>query len=194
MASVSLGIQKILLLMGGHHLVSGLLTGCAIVWMILFWREQSPLWLSKLLGVFILVRFAIPIAVLTTDVIFKYTLASDYRDQQSSLDIAIQQIEENSPKGSMIGSSTVQPPPAEAKGFFANPKEWIAAHTPSFDSVYEPTKKKYEAVKKSAEQIPERIITLIAIFLLQTAIIPIGVLWALYKAARHFMVFRPATP
>ncbi len=194
MASVALGTQKILLLMGGHHAVSGLLTACAVVWLLLFWRERSPLWLSKLLGVFILVRFVMPIAVLTTDVIFKYTLAGDYREQQTSLELATRQIEANSPKAPTTGSSTDQPPAAQAKGFFANPKEWIEAHTPSFDAIYEPTRKKYEAIKQSAEQIPEGIIKLIVIFLFQTALIPIGVLWALYMTARHFMVFRPTTP
>ena len=48
----------------------------------------------------------------------------------------------------------------------------------------------YDAIKKTLETLPERIVKVIVIFLLQTMIIPILLLWTLYKIAVG--VARPA--
>jgi uncharacterized membrane protein len=41
----------------------------------------------------------------------------------------------------------------------------------------------FEAIKASVKDLPERIVRLIVVFLLQTMIIPIVLLWALYRLA-----------
>jgi hypothetical protein len=42
---------------------------------------------------------------------------------------------------------------------------------------------RFDEIRKSAEQLPNRVTTLIAIFFLQTILIPVVLLWALYRIA-----------
>ena len=41
----------------------------------------------------------------------------------------------------------------------------------------------FDSIKTAAENLPERIIKIIVIFVMQTIVIPIVLLWALYKIA-----------
>ena len=46
-------------------------------------------------------------------------------------------------------------------------------------------KLRFEQLKHAAERATENIVRLIAIFLLQTLVLPLLLLWALYGVARH---------
>lgn len=61
MASVVFGTQKILLAIGGHWLVSTLVSVFTVIWAILVWFDKSPSWMSRVVLVLMMVRFAIPV-------------------------------------------------------------------------------------------------------------------------------------
>ena len=65
LASVAFGIQKFLISIGGHFLISTALTVTTFIWLYLNLRENYvPTWLSRSLVIFLMLRFAIPVALI----------------------------------------------------------------------------------------------------------------------------------
>ncbi|MBE0475171.1 hypothetical protein [Rhodoferax sp.] len=62
-------------------------------------------------------------------------------------------------------------------------KSWMERLKERFSSAMPNVNLDYDSIKKTLENLPERIVKVIVIFLLQTMIIPIVLLWALYKIA-----------
>ncbi len=69
-------------------------------------------------------------------------------------------------------------------------KSWMEKFKERLSSAMPNVNLDYDAIKKTLETLPERIVKVIVIFLLQTMIIPILLLWTLYKIAVG--VARPA--
>ena len=71
-ASISFGIQHILLSIGGHWLMSLALTSVTVLWGVCFFRRSIiPAWATKLLVITIVVRFAVPTVTMGTEVLFQ---------------------------------------------------------------------------------------------------------------------------
>lgn len=167
-ACVAFGIQKVLIGIGGYWLISLLVTAVTLGWAWLYFRQQqAPAWLSKLLVVLLMVRFAIPMATIGTDLLWQKFLARDYESSQQTIDLASDQTAKLIPPVS---------PVVENQGLLEKMKDWI----PQSADV----KARFDRLKQSAEQSVEHIIKLIVIFLLQTLVIPLLLLWALYGVAR----------
>ena len=182
-ASVAFGIQKILLAVGGHFAVSAVVSAVLILWAWLALSDRSVTWVSRLVLVLLMIRFAVPLVTLGSDLIFQKVLAQQYQQQQSSLDLAARDV-----------ASRVPQPPAPAGDAPSSLLDKLRSAVkdqvkdlPSLPSV------NFEAIKKSVEQIPERIVSLIGIFLAQTIIIPIILLWALYRLSFGLLLAGPAT-
>lgn len=167
-ASVAFGIQKVLVSVGAHWLISLLLSAVAAWWALLFWRrQQTPAWLAQALVVLLMVRFAIPVATLGSDLVFQQFLARDYESSQQVLDhTAIQ-----------IDKTAVATAPPENQGLVDQLKGWAGSQTDTW-------KARFEAVKQAAEQATQHVIKLMVIFILQTLVAPLAMLWGLYALAR----------
>ena len=75
--------------------------------------------------------------------------------------------------------ATLNPPgsaASEGSGLVEKMKEWFSQN--------KDVKMRFEELKKTAEQATEHIIKLMVIFLLQTLVIPLLLLWSLYGALR----------
>ncbi len=59
-ASVAFGIQKILLAVGGHFAVSAVVSAVLILWAWLALSDKSVTWVSRLVLVLLMIRFAVP--------------------------------------------------------------------------------------------------------------------------------------
>ncbi|MBI4996091.1 MAG: hypothetical protein HZC22_04175 [Rhodocyclales bacterium] len=168
-ASVAFGVEKALMVFGGHWLVSALLTVALLAWAGLsLHRQRIPAWLSRLLLILLMVRFAVPAVTLGSDLLFERFLAADYAASQQAIDLAAGQIEKTQPP--------VAAPAADA-GVLDRMKGWLAEKNLDAGA-------RLEALKQSAEKITEQVINLIVIFLLQTLVIPLLLLWAMYGAAK----------
>lgn len=176
-ASVSFGVQKMLIGIGGYWLVSLLLT-VAIVARAWFYlgKLQPPAWLTSVLVVLLLVRFAVPLTTLGSDWLFQEFLADDYRASQKVIDTASGQTAKLDPS---IGMTAADP------GLLEKMKGWLSQNVD--------LKARFEELKEAAEQAIEHMITLIVIFLLQTLVIPMLILWGLYHLARTAISW-PARP
>lgn len=168
-ASVAFGIQKILLAVGGHGVVSALVSVALLLWATLALLDRPQAWLSRIVLVLLMTRFAVPLVTLGSDLIFQQMLAPQYQAQQASLDLAVRDVASQVPQTKPAGDAPT--------GLFDKFKNAVKDQVKDLPSI------NFEAIKRSVEQLPERIIGLIGIFLAQTIIIPILLLWVLYRAS-----------
>jgi hypothetical protein len=194
-ASIAMGIQKVLLSIGSHWLISLLFTITAVIWTALYFRQkQCPGWLSKLLVVLLMTRFAIPVVAIGTDLVFQKFMAQDYQSSQQGI-ATVSGLSDNlkqptaappvhksifskilhwgKPAPIQPQSATVPPP---NRGALERIKEWFSQGTD--------LKSRLENLKQSSEEVTEKIIKLMVIFVLQTLVIPVALLWILYGLAR----------
>ncbi|MHB1248843.1 MAG: hypothetical protein ACYCZL_05515 [Polaromonas sp.] len=168
-ASVVFGIQKVLISIGGYWPLSLALSAAALGWSWLYFRrQQAPAWLSRMLVILLMLRFAIPVVTIGTDQLWQKFLAADYQASQQLIATAAGQVDKLGP--------TV-PTASESPGLMEQMKGWLSKTAD--------VKKNFEDLKQAAEQAIEHIIKLIVIFLLQTLVLPLLLLWALYGVAKR---------
>jgi ABC-type multidrug transport system fused ATPase/permease subunit len=178
-ASVAFGVQKVMLAIGAHMAISASVTVIAMLWATLFYLQKVPTWLSRLLVVLIMVRFAVPLVTVGSDWIFEQFLAEDYGKQLVALDATSGELSKLIPQTSQ--TPTVPQTPNEEKGLLDRMKDRAA------EMIAIP-KIELQAIKRSVELIPERVMRLIVVFLMQTIIVPIILLWALYRIAAEMVL------
>ncbi|HRO58852.1 MAG TPA: hypothetical protein PK177_06745 [Burkholderiaceae bacterium] len=168
MASVAFGVQKVLLAIGAHWIVTLLLSAIALAWLLCqIGARRSPSWLSRMLVVLLMARFAVPVVTIGGDLAFQHFLASDYQTSQQAIEATSGEASESPP--------AVQAP-APDRNLFERLKEWMAESGNVGARV--------DDLQKAAEQATEHIVRLMVIFILQTLVIPLLLLWAMYMLAR----------
>ena len=183
-ASVAFGIMKFSIAMGAFWPVSAALTVIGLAWLWAYVRRNTAfLWLSRLLLLLLMVRFAVPIVMLGTDILWQQFLAADYMATQQAIAGAVGQAAQLSPNDAAGGAGG---------SFLERARQWLSSATD--------VKAQFEGIRMAAERVTEQIVRLIVIFLLQTLIIPLVLLWALYGALRGLLAGlttsfgRPLTP
>ena len=175
-ASVAFGVQKVALAIGAHWLASAALTLVALAWATIdLRRHRPPDWLSRLLLVFVVIRFAVPVVVIGSEVLFERFMADDYRASQQGIEAVSLQLDQLDP-----------PPTAAEPALLERFKNWAAQQTD--------LKARYAQLKQAAEQTTERIIKLMVVFLLQTLVFPVALLWILWGVVRRFFEVPPNRP
>ena len=166
-ASVAFGVQKAIIAIGSYWLISAALTVVAVTWGFVYFRQRRVLpRLSKVLVVFLMVRFAVPVVVIGTDVIWQKFLAADYVATQGAIDSA-------SGQAQRLGPPVVA---GAESSLLERAKQWVSGVTD--------VKARFDDIKLAAERVTEQIIRLMVIFLLQTLILPVLLLWGLYAVVR----------
>lgn len=168
-ASVVFGVQKVLISIGSYWPISLLLTVAALGWAWCCFRQPPPsALLSRLLVILLMLRFAIPVVTIGTDLLWQKYLAADYAVSQNSISSASGQADKLSPS---------IPSTSENQGLMEKVKEWFSKNAD--------IKVHFQNLKDAVERATEHIIKLIVIFVLQTLVIPLLLLWALYGVARR---------
>ena len=166
-ASVAFGVQKVLVAIGAHWAISLLLTVIAGWWAIAFFRDRPmPHLLAQALVVLLMLRFAIPIATIGSDLLFQQFLAGDYAASQQVLDRTAVRVETASPAAAAPEASLID----RLKG-------WAGSQGTAW-------KERFDSLKQAAEQATEHVVRLIVIFILQTLVLPVAMLWGLLALAR----------
>lgn len=165
-ASVSFGIQLVLLNIGAHHLMSYLVCAVALAWIVVRWRHgRSPRWLQSALIGLLLVRFAVPLSAVANEGIYRVFMANEYQTALSGI--------EKSPTA--VVDATQEAPIAQ-EGWKDRIERWL----PKLPNL----KATYEQILKSASDWAERIVKLIALFVLQTIVLPLAFLFLAWRLAR----------
>ena len=172
-ACIALGAQKILINIGGHWIVSFLLTIAAFGWAWLYYRQQESIgWLSRILVILLMIRFAIPLVIIGTDVLTQKYLLAEYNQNQKVIDSAPKKVNEykdlvtKTPKSGLAGVRDA------LSNYLLKAKEAVDIES------------HYKGLQSAAEQWAKHIINLIVIFLLQTLIIPVMLIWILYEVVK----------
>ena len=144
-------------------------------------------------------RFAMPLVILGTDLIFEKFMVSEYKTSQQSIDNASEVVEEINISDNQVPTSQTQkaPTPKEEGIFNSIRSKFNEASDAIVDKTTTTLAKAKSAVdieahfkniQNKTEQWVEHIINLIVIFLLQTLIIPLLLLWIFYAIIRD--IFR----
>lgn len=168
-ASIAFGVQKALLAIGAHWMISATVTGVALLWIALYLRGSTSVWLSRLLLVLLVVRFAIPAIVIGSDWAFQHFLSPQYLDATKSIESVTKRVD-----------GAVEPPTAAAK-----PKDWITGIKDLFSissSLKNPVERLADLTKVVSD-LTDQLIRLMVVFVMQTVVLPIVLLWAILRLA-----------
>lgn len=169
-ASVSFGVQSALVAIGGHWLLSLLLSLAVAV--ALLWRQvrhvAAPALVHRALLLLLLLRFAVPLAALGSDAAFRWFLADRYQRSQAALTLSEAE----------VGTLAAAAAPAADSSVSARLQRWWDSAGDTFD-----VSKRLDALKAAATQVTENVVELIVVFLLQTLIVPTLLMWGLWRIA-----------
>jgi len=193
MASVAFGIEKLLLSIGSNWAVSAVVSGVALLWCFLFMARSSPPWLTRLLLALMFVRFVMPVTLIGSAWVFEHFSAQDYQQSQRSLDqtsLTLQAFADEevgrTPESAPPAADTKEEAPAPGVLDWIgqqidSAKDSVASTVAGIGDPTEAVSRRFEALKAAAESTAERIIHLIVVFLMQTVVVPLVLLWALYR-------------
>jgi len=175
--SVSFGIQLLLLHLGGSVLVSTLLTAAVLACAVLRWRRTKvPPWTWRLLAALVFVRFAVPLATSGSELAYRYAMASEYAAAQGQLEGAESAA---APAGPASGAADRS---AGSQGFWEILKA-VPKWGESKDDVQQ--RGRIEQLKARLDAAVEHLVRLVAIFAVQTVLLPllfVGLLGRLLSA------------
>jgi hypothetical protein len=224
-AAVAFGVQKVLLAMGAYWVISLAVTAVAVAWAALYLQDRAPQWLSRLLVVLLMVRFAIPVVTIGSDWAFQAFLASKYEQAQTSLvgvageaaksaikiaekgnkevtvpaqannGQAAAKVEQNNKEGGLLEKAKqrlglgTDKPASSVEGQSNNEGGWLDGFKQKLAGL--DVAGKLNALRRAVDKATDHIIDLMVVFLLQTIIIPLLLLWALSKVAGGLFLARP---
>lgn len=195
-ASVAFGMQLLLLNLGSGWVVSATVTAIALLWAALYFVGKSPQGLSRFLLVLLFIRFVIPVATIGSAAVFDHLLKTDYEINQQGIDLTSEQLK------TLSNATTAAPPvpsnsaPANDKSTWEKLKDSVTGTASAISGTFtNPLPKalaSYEELKQSAEQAAEKIVRLMVIFLMQTIVVPLLLVWGLYRLSAGVLVPRGA--
>lgn len=181
-ASIAFGVQKLLLAIGSTWPVSLLLTLAAALCLALLWRRKTaaptaapsktaplPGWSLRLLALLVIVRFAVPLVSIGNEMLFQAFLKHDYQQSQSVV-------------STWSNSQDNIATPAANQSALESMKGWLSKNADIRDRI--------EKLRTAAEETTEHLITLMAIYLLQTLLVPLGFMWLLIKGVGLLLTTR----
>jgi hypothetical protein len=199
MASVAFGIQKVLLAIGQYHWVKWVLMALIAVWGALYaFGKKGPRWLDQVLLLMLMVRFAIPVVAVGTDAIYTHFLQKGYQQGTSGLATATTAVDGTIATLRKQSTTTTAPIPAPTPQPPTTTSSWslgglLDSINQKFDALLNLAKQTAQTfdprpylaeLKAHASQATQHIIDLIVVFLLQTLVVPILLLWALYVSLK----------
>ena len=150
-ASVSLGMQLLLIHVGGHFAVNAAVTLALLAWAaLLLASRRNPVWFTRVVVVLLFVRFAAPLAALGSEGVYQLTLDPVYQQSQKALDTSSRQL---------AASASAE----DVRGWILDARE------------------KLRNARERLEGAVRHIVELMAIFLVQTVVLPILFAWVAYR-------------
>ena len=169
-ASVSFGVQKVLISVGGNAWVSAVLTLTALGVSGLLWRGRVlPRFARAALIGLLVLRFTVPLTILGSDLAFKQLLAEDYQSSQQGI------------------TNTAGELGRQAAA--ANPSGAAAAQESTLDRLKRaatlPDVRAYaDRMQEAANRAVSDLIRLIVSFLMQTLVFPLLLMWLMLRLAK----------
>ena len=178
-AASSLGLQKILLEMTAWWGMTVLFVLAAVYLAAATWwpggvAAATRSWAVRLFVVAVFLRFALPVLIVGTHIVFSAFLESEHDAAAAVLEATSSEIEEfNQQEG--VGTADADDP-----SFMERLGEMIDSSVRQLD-----VSGRIERLKESASTASEQIINLIVIFVLQTIILPLAFRWLFVEGLKR---------
>lgn len=190
-ATISLGIQQVLLDIGQWWVLRVLVVLSGVLW--LWWiiksspdgQDQRPWTATALMRVFLVLlflRFAVPLTLVANEAVYVLFLQPRYDESAQLIQDAGQELEEAGADAQAEESTG-----DHETGFMDSLNRAMAstAETLNFN-------RRLAHMKERAAEMIEHLIQLSVIFILQTGILPLGFLWLLMHLLKALAGFDPA--
>ncbi|MDM8541325.1 hypothetical protein QUF90_09570 [Desulfococcaceae bacterium HSG9] len=179
LSTCSLGLQKVLNEIGAWLGFDVLLTLAMLIMVLAIWVPRIGIFNFRFLGyrillVSLIVRFCIPIVAIASDKVYNLFLADKYSQATQSLGRLKKEIKDT-------GLADSQKPVDDS--VFANVKKYYQNAT---DIVQ--LRAKIDALKDKVGDYARHTIDLTVVFVIQTILIPLLVLWLLMKIVNYFFM------
>lgn len=184
-ASVAFGVQKLLLAIGGHVFASAALTALAVAWLLLRWHggvgsTRTAQRLAPVLLAVAVLRFAVPLTALASDGAWRLVMNAPYQAAQAQVESSAVALAPPSAAGA-AGASPA--PAAPWWDRLLDRARGLALTMPSFDSL-----------RAASEAWVEGMVRLIAVFVVQTVLLPLAMLLTLWRGLRGLLGAAPTAP
>lgn len=178
-ATSSLGLQNVLLDMTAWWgVTSALLLAASLLLLSLWWPgRRSSRWTGLALRFFLVTvffRFAVPLLIITTNLVFDNFLAAEQQAAVTALEATSSEIE----AVNQASAAPAEPPESMVERF----NNWLDQ---SMESMNVEAQLKDLAARVS--QATEHIINLIVIFVFQTILMPLATLWLLVEGLKSLV-------
>lgn len=179
-SAASLGVQKIFLNISASPILSIFLTIIVSMIVLLLWKENiaSNAYRKQIQNLFLIimfVRFSVPVSAIASEVLYDAFLTEQYAE-------SAQQLEQTKETISSISAETKEElQVTENEGMMGRAKKW-------FDTAAENIniQERIDQYQAAAADASKHAINLIAVFIMQTVILPLVFLWVVYRLLREF--------
>lgn len=188
-ATISLGVQQVLLDIGqwwGLRLLVAALGAC---WLLAWLRRQSlredagaglDRVLLRALLVALFIRFAVPLALIANEAVYRVFLEPRYVQSTQVIQSAEQALEQAAPPG-QAGEAVAA---SEEPGFLESLGRGLDSTREALDF-----RQRLEAIRVRAADWIEHLIQLSVVFILQTGLLPLAFLWIFLRGLKQFVRF-----
>jgi hypothetical protein len=178
-AASSLGLQNILLDMTAWWGMTALFVLAAMYLLAATWwpggaTRAAKSWALRLFVVAVFLRFALPVLIVGTHIVFSAFLESEHDAAAAVLEATSSEIEEFNQQETM-GTGDAEDP-----SFMERLGDMIDSSVRQLD-----VSGRIETLKESASTASEQIVNLIVIFVLQTIILPLAFLWLFVEGLKR---------
>jgi hypothetical protein len=184
-----LGTQKLLIEISGWLWFSALLVSVLVFWLATLWRADrfaagTQRTALAVAGIMLLIRFLVPVAAIANEAVFDLFLAPRYEAANRQLEDATRD----------LGSE--QKSVARAEGQTGADNSLLEALGGFYESARNraDVSAQIEELKAAANQTAEDIIDLIALFMVQTLLLPLLFAWLGYAGAKRLVRFALEAP
>jgi len=179
-ATLSLGVQQVLLDIGQWWVLKVLVAVLALTWIGVSWRRsgnehggRTHTWLWRALIAVLLLRFAVPLAMIVNEAVYDLFLEGRYLESTAVIESAEAEIDVIHEEAS---------PAVEGEGV-------LDALGRSFDSTRQSLdfRQKLASISERATDLIEHLLQLGVVFIFQTGLLPIAFLWLFLKLFRYLI-------
>lgn len=179
-STTSLGIQKVFLTMSswpafGYTLVFFLLLGLILLFIKTKKYIHLRIFILRIALLMIVLRFAVPLAGLSNEVVYNIFLEKEYISSTEKLESTAQHI------GQLSESEQINLP-LKNKSVWESAKAFYNSTSEMLD-----INKKIEKYKQAATETTHNIVNLIVVFLFQTVIIPLAFILFIYSLFKYII-------
>jgi hypothetical protein len=177
-ATLSLGVQQVLLDIGQWWVLKVIVALLALAWIGVSWRRTGThagngahAWLWRALVVVLLLRFAVPLAMIANEAVYGLFLEGRYLESTAVIESAEAAIE-------VINEEAASE--AESEGL-------LDSIGRSFDSTRQSLdfRKRLASISERASDLIEHLLQLGVVFIFQTGLLPIAFLWLFLRLLRY---------